>query len=317
MCAVELTETTRASPRSRAPAVSASWSPRESLKWPRWLVANCSSRCSEVRNRPGVTTPALLTSRCSGPSQLCAKPSTEPGSARSSAATCSRWLPVEVVRSWAAAVPASVLRTARVTSAPAQASARAVSRPMPDDAPVTMARTPLRSTSRTTSSDVLMASNRVVISGVFAGIEVSKERARWVPGRSIHRPDPTLLRRGSPSTSRLTAGRNHPKLAGATRAAASTHCVPRASCQCHPRRLRPTKTHRSPQRRPGCQGPLEGAQLGVAVGAPGASVEPHDADVAARASGSWRAGAPGGVTVRSGNVSPEWSTVVSGSPWAF
>jgi len=36
--------------------------------------------------------------------------------------------------------PASALRTARVTSAPAPASARAVSMPMPELAPVTMAR---------------------------------------------------------------------------------------------------------------------------------------------------------------------------------
>jgi hypothetical protein len=44
MWAVELTETIRASPRSAAPAASAARRPVASAKWPRWFVANCSSR---------------------------------------------------------------------------------------------------------------------------------------------------------------------------------------------------------------------------------------------------------------------------------
>src|ERR1700759_120579 len=64
----------------------------------------------------------------------------------------------------AALAPASRLRTASVTSAPAPASERAVSTPIPDEAPVTTARTPVRSRPATTSSAVLPASNRVVIS---------------------------------------------------------------------------------------------------------------------------------------------------------
>lgn len=61
----------------------------------------------------------------------------------------------------ATASPASVFRTARVTSAPAPVNARAVSAPMPDEAPVTIARTPPRSTPWSTSSAVLEAVNGV------------------------------------------------------------------------------------------------------------------------------------------------------------
>ena len=59
--------------------------------------------------------------------------------------------------------PASMLRTARVTSAPAAASARAVSTPMPDAPPVTTARRPVRSTPAMTSAAVESAVNGVVI----------------------------------------------------------------------------------------------------------------------------------------------------------
>ena len=72
-------------------------------------------------------TPALLTRMCSGPSHASTNASTDARSARSSGATrraCCRWS-----RRCPAAVrpPASSSRTASVTSAPAPASARAVS----------------------------------------------------------------------------------------------------------------------------------------------------------------------------------------------
>ena len=60
--------------------------------------------------------------------------------------------------------PAAVFRTASVTSAPAEVKARAVSIPRPEDAPVTIARTPVRSTPRSTSSAVLEAVKEVEIS---------------------------------------------------------------------------------------------------------------------------------------------------------
>jgi len=63
-----------------------------------------------------------------------------------------------------------VFRTARVTSAPAAARARAVSAPIPEDAPVTIARTPERSTPSSTSSAVLEAENgplRERLAGAF------------------------------------------------------------------------------------------------------------------------------------------------------
>src|ERR1700682_5419982 len=65
-CPRELTETIRAFPA----AVRASCSPTASAKWPRWLVANCISQPSGVSWSSGSRiTPALFTSRCSGPLQ--------------------------------------------------------------------------------------------------------------------------------------------------------------------------------------------------------------------------------------------------------
>ena len=54
----------------------------------------------------------------------------------------------------AALLPASTSRTAMVTVAPARASERAVSRPMPEAPPVTRALRPERSTPLSTSSAV-------------------------------------------------------------------------------------------------------------------------------------------------------------------
>src|SRR5215469_10089155 len=56
-------------------------------------------------------------------------------------------------------VPAALLRTASVTLAPAVASARAVSTPIPLAPPVTIARLPPRSTPATTSMAVVVAPN--------------------------------------------------------------------------------------------------------------------------------------------------------------
>jgi len=50
-----------------------------------------------------------------------------------------------------------------VTAAPARANARAVSTPIPDPAPVTIARLPVRSTPATTSAAVESNPNGVVI----------------------------------------------------------------------------------------------------------------------------------------------------------
>jgi hypothetical protein len=59
--------------------------------------------------------------------------------------------------------PAAVSRTASVTSAPAEASARAVSTPIPDEPPVTIARWPCRSIPATTSAAVASKPNGVVM----------------------------------------------------------------------------------------------------------------------------------------------------------
>ncbi len=112
-----------------------------SAKWPRWFVPNCSSWPSSVsRYFGGVITPALLTSRSSGPSNRDTKSWIDSCEARSSSST---WGALGILL---AASPAeSVLRQARTTSAPRSARARAVWKPMPELAPVTTARVPVRS----------------------------------------------------------------------------------------------------------------------------------------------------------------------------
>ena len=111
-----------------------------SAKWPRWFVPNCSSKPSAVRERGGTMTPALLTSRSSGPLQPSANSRTDARLARSSRRT-------SVVPGIAAAAvsPFAVSRTARTTRAPAPANARAAARPMPLLAPVTITLRPVMS----------------------------------------------------------------------------------------------------------------------------------------------------------------------------
>src|SRR4051812_8530327 len=140
--------------RAEPAVVSASCSARARAKCPRWLVASCSSHPCGVRCSGVIITPALLTRMSSGLSQADAKAATEAGSVTSSAATATSARPAVAAMSAAVRAPASVLRTASVTCAPEPASARAVSMPMPDDAPVTMARLPLRSMPATTSAAV-------------------------------------------------------------------------------------------------------------------------------------------------------------------
>ncbi len=112
-------------------------------KWPRWLVPNCSSKPSAVRDSGGIITPALLMSRSTGcPAQSRAKARTESRLARSSGRTS---FSAEAGRVPAAAAPLASSRTARITRAPCPASALAVSRPMPLLAPVTMTVWPARS----------------------------------------------------------------------------------------------------------------------------------------------------------------------------
>ena len=99
--------------------------------------------------------------------QAVVKAAIEARSARSSRATRTWELPVPAVISAATFLPASVLRTARVTSAPPLASVRAVSTPMPEAPPVTMMRLPLRSSPAATSSAVVANPNGVVMRSII------------------------------------------------------------------------------------------------------------------------------------------------------
>ena len=150
-CPPELTETTRASPA----AASASCSPTVSAKCPRWLVANCiSCPLGDMVSSGTAITPALFTRMSSGPVHARTKAATLDRSLRSTAPTVTAPLPVlSRIRS-ATRSPDDVSRTASVTDAPAAASARAVSTPMPEEAPVTIADLPDRSTPAMTSAAV-------------------------------------------------------------------------------------------------------------------------------------------------------------------
>ena len=152
--------------------------------------------------------PALLMSMCSGPSQAAANAATEAWSARSRRATSTCLLPVVPVPviSAAARSPASTLRTASVTSAPAPASARAVSMPMPDAPPVTMARRPVRSMPSTTSAAVDSAVNGVVI-GVLT---VMMSQSRWRCG-AVRCGGSTAVHPGCSAGSFWETGRYHRK----------------------------------------------------------------------------------------------------------
>ncbi len=107
-------------------------------------------------------TPALLTRMSSGPVQARTKAATLDRSLRSMRADVDLSLPVLSRISAATRSPLEVFRTASVTDAPAAASARAVSTPMPDEAPVTIAVLPARSTPSMTSAAVDSNPNGVV-----------------------------------------------------------------------------------------------------------------------------------------------------------
>src|ERR1019366_3461194 len=106
----------------------------------RWLVPNCSSKPSAVRDSGGTITPALLINRSISPSHPAASSRTDARLARSRRRTS-----VSPGMAAAAASPLSVLRTASTTWAPAPASARAAARPMQLLAPVTIALRPAMS----------------------------------------------------------------------------------------------------------------------------------------------------------------------------
>ena len=175
-------------------------------------MANCISQPSGVRISGQAMTPALLMRMCSGPFQAAANVATEAWSARSSRATSTCLLPVPRVMSAAIRSPASTLRTASVTEAPAPASARAVSTPMPDAPPVTMARRPVRSMPSTTSAAVDSAVNGVVMGVLTVMLSQSSSALRVRYGAvapsslaRISSQDPALglagiIESGGPST---------------------------------------------------------------------------------------------------------------------
>lgn len=140
--------------RTRAPRASrrAGRSARVSWKCPRCVVENASSLPRPSSRRSGVKSiAALFTSMCSGrpeADQRAAKASTDDGSVRSRAST---WMPG---MSATAADARLTSREATVTSAPAAARARLVSRPRRLCPPVTTTFRPVRSTPSRTSAAV-------------------------------------------------------------------------------------------------------------------------------------------------------------------
>src|SRR3954464_37618 len=102
-------------------------------------------------------------------------------------------LPVVAVMSPAVCSPASVLRTASVTVAPAPARARAVSTPMPDAAPVTTTRRPLRSMPAATSAAVDSRPNSVVMSGM-GDLRVEREAEASSANQAHYRRHPPFYK---------------------------------------------------------------------------------------------------------------------------
>ncbi len=108
---------------------------------------------SRVRVNSGkAMIPALFTRICTDPSHPSTNSVTDIRSARSSCRTVTALLPVDSVIPAATRSTASGRRNASTTAAPTEASALAVSTPIPEAAPVTTARLPDRSTSASTSS---------------------------------------------------------------------------------------------------------------------------------------------------------------------
>ena len=112
-----------------------------SANGPRKLLPNCSSKPSAVVIRVGgAITPALLISTSTGaPSAIrpSANSATEARSARSIRRTSSRALGCSAKISSRACSPLATVRTAITTCAPAPASRRVASLPVPLLAPVT------------------------------------------------------------------------------------------------------------------------------------------------------------------------------------
>lgn len=109
-------------------------------KWPRWLVPNCSSKPSAVVCFGVYITPALLIRRSM---RGCAARRSAAADRIESMEVRSRaWTVTSPVIRAAARLPFSMSRTARTTAAPRSASIRAVSKPSPVLAPVTIATRP-------------------------------------------------------------------------------------------------------------------------------------------------------------------------------
>ena len=113
-------------------------------------------------------TPALLTRMSSGPVQARTNAATLDRSLRSMTPTSTRPVPRAVADLAGDAVACELFRTASVTDAPAAANARAVSTPIPDEAPVTIAVLPVRSTPSMTSAAVDSNPNGVVSRSLMA-----------------------------------------------------------------------------------------------------------------------------------------------------
>ncbi len=139
---------------TRAPFTNAGARRQARSMWPRWLVPNCDSTLPMMRRSGVAMMPALLIRMCNGDfvaRNESAKLRTLFQSARSMSAISTASLPVDLRMSSAAASALARERTGRMTRAPADASARAVSIPMPEEPPVTMAVLPFRSIPLTTS----------------------------------------------------------------------------------------------------------------------------------------------------------------------
>ena len=181
-CPSELTFTTRGRTASPALARNSGNSSAVSRKCARWFVPNWSSKPSAVRVSGGNITPALLTStsrRSRSARKSAANVRTDARSARSTTATSARAPDTSSRNRASAASSLARSRAASVTRAPCAASARAVSKPIPPDAPVMRNSVPARSRPASTSSAVVVASN---VTTSYLAHHAS--RARRTPARA-------------------------------------------------------------------------------------------------------------------------------------
>ena len=221
-CAIEATVTTRPC----ASTSSAGSSSPVSTKWARWLVPNCSSKPSSVRRRlGGAITPALLTSRSSGPVELLGE--LAHGGHRGEVEARGRTSAAGGVCPDAPRGGGPALRVAAGEHhpRPARARRRATCQPMPELAPVTTATRSVRSGGRCMLRPTHLPNVRPRRRS--RGCRGRAGTVRWCRGGSRARPSGDAARGAAEPAAPAPAGAGDDR----ARRGAPGHPVRRSSCR--------------------------------------------------------------------------------------